>query len=112
MCSMGAAPSTLMVVPVTRTMAGGPPAATIMDNKPFLNVPPFGCCMSPSNPSVAAVFPALPPCVPCLAAPWMPGAPTVLIGDMPALTSDSKLMCNWGGVIQVTLPGQFTVMTP
>ncbi|HEX8701276.1 MAG TPA: DUF4280 domain-containing protein, partial [Myxococcaceae bacterium] len=50
------------------------------------------------------------PCVPVTAAPWVPGVPTVLIGNMPAVDSNCKLMCNWGGVIQVISPGQFVVM--
>jgi hypothetical protein len=45
-------------------------------------------------------------------APWMPGAATVMVGGMPALNNASKLMCQWGGVIQVLVPGQFTVMVP
>jgi hypothetical protein len=46
------------------------------------------------------------------AAPWAPGAPTVLIANMPALDNNSKLMCNWGGIIQISDPGQTTVMVP
>ena len=42
MCSFGVAPSSLIVLPVNRTMGGGPPAANIMDNKPIVNIPPFG----------------------------------------------------------------------
>jgi hypothetical protein len=45
-------------------------------------------------------------------APWVPGAPTVLLGNMPTLNNSSKLMCMWGGVISINLPGQFTVMVP
>ena len=52
------------------------------------------------------------PCVPVIPAPWVPGAPTVLIANMPALDNNSKLMCAWGGVIQVANPGQATVMVP
>ena len=52
------------------------------------------------------------PCVPATAAPWALGAPTVLIGNMPALDSTSTLMCNWGGVIQISNPGQTTVQIP
>jgi hypothetical protein len=33
----------------------------------------------------------------------------VMIGNMPALNSTSKCMCNWGGVISITFPGQVTV---
>jgi len=117
-CSFGVAPSSLIVLPANRVMAGGPPAATIMDNAPLVNILPFGMCNSPSNPTVAAATAAAlgvltpMPCVPATAAPWVPGAPTVLIGNMPALTSDCKLMCSYGGVIQIVSPGEFTVMDP
>jgi len=117
-CSFGAAPSSLVVLPTNRTLAGGPPAANIMDHVPILNVPPFAMCNSPANPMVAAATAAAlgvltpMPCVPVTAAPWAVGAPTVLIGSMPALNSTSKLMCNWGGVIQITVPGQFTTQVP
>lgn len=113
-CSFGVAPSTLVVLPTNKVMATTP-AANIMDNKPIVNIPPFGMCQSMANPTVAAataaklgVFtPAA--CVPATAAPWVPGCPTVLIGNMPALESNSKLMCSYGGVIQIVMPGQFTV---
>ncbi len=117
-CSFGVAPSSLVVLPTSCVMAGGPSAATIMDYAPIVNIPPFGMCNSPSNPTVAAATAAAlgvltpMPCVPVTAAPWVPGAPTVLIGNMPALTDSSKLMCSWGGVIQITSPGEFTVMDP
>ena len=117
MCSFGVAPSSLVVLLANRTMTGTP-AANIMDNKPIVNIPPFGMCNSPANPMVAAATAAAlgvltpMPCVPVTAAPWAPGAPTVLIGNMPALNNSSKLMCNWGGVIQITVPGQFQTMIP
>jgi hypothetical protein len=117
MCSFGAAPSSLVVLPANQTFTGTP-AATIMDNKPIVNIPPFGMCSSIANPVVASATSAAlgvltpMPCVPATVAPWTPGAPTVLIGNMPALDSNSKLMCNWGGVIQITNPGQTTVMVP
>jgi len=117
-CSFGVAPSSLVVLPANATMAGGPSAATIMDNIPIANIPPFGMCNSPSNPTVAAATAAAlgvltpMPCVPVTAAPWAPGSPTVMIGSMPALNNSSKLMCSWGGVIQIVAPGEFTVMVP
>jgi len=116
-CSFGAAPSSLMVLPLNRTMTGTPDA-NIMDNKPMLNVLPFGMCSSPSNPTVAAATAAAlgvltpMPCVPVTPAPWVPGSPTALIGNMPALNNSSKLMCAWGGVIQIVNPGQTNVMVP
>ncbi|MBD0371109.1 MAG: DUF4280 domain-containing protein [Pyrinomonadaceae bacterium] len=116
-CSFGAAPSSLVVLPVNRTLTAVPDA-NIMDNKPMVNILPFGMCSSPSNPAVAAATAAAlgvltpMPCVPVTPAPWVPGAPTVLIANMPALNNTSKLMCVWGGVIQIVNPGQTTVMLP
>jgi hypothetical protein len=52
------------------------------------------------------------PCMPVIPAPWAPGSPTVLIANMPALNNSSKLMCAWGGVIQISSPGQGTVEIP
>jgi hypothetical protein len=116
-CSFGAAPSSLVVLPSNRTMTTTP-AATIMDHAPLVNIMPFGVCSSPANPTVAAATAAAlgvltpMPCIPATAAPWIVGAPTVLIGNMPALNNSAKLMCNWGGVIQIVNPGQTTVMIP
>jgi hypothetical protein len=42
----------------------------------------------------------------------VPGSPTVMLGTAPALNNSSKCMCNWGGVISILVPGQFTVMVP
>jgi hypothetical protein len=116
-CSFGAAPSSLVVLPANRVLTSTPDA-NIMDNKPLVNILPFGMCSAPSNPTVAAATTAAAgvltpmPCVPATPAPWAPGAPTVLIGNMPALDNSSKLMCTWGGVIQVVNPSQTTVMIP
>jgi hypothetical protein len=117
-CSFGVAPSSLMVLPVNRTMCGGPPQANIMDFAPMVNVLPFGMCQSPANPMVAAATAAAlgvltpMPCIPVPAGPWIPGSPTVLVGNMPALNNSCKLMCSWGGVISINVPGQFTVQVP
>lgn len=118
MCSFGMAPSTLTVLPTNRTMAGGMPAATIMDHVPILNIAPFGMCNSLANPMVAAATAAAMgvltpmPCIPVTSSPWIVGAPTVMIANFPALNNSSKCMCNWGGVIQISVPGQFTTMVP
>ena len=116
-CSFGAAPSSLVVLPANKVLTVTPDA-NIMDNKPMVNILPFGMCSSMANPTVAAATAAAlgaltpMPCVPVIPAPWAPGSPTVLIANMPALNSDSKLMCAYGGVIQITNPGQTTVMIP
>jgi hypothetical protein len=113
-CSFGVAPAPLNVLPVNGVI-GVTPIANIMDNKPLANVPTFGMCSSLANPTVAAATAAAlgvltpMPCVPVTTAPWVPGVPTVLVGNMPALDMTSKLMCNWGGVVQIVAPGQFQV---
>lgn len=118
MCSFGAGPSTLMVTPENRVTAGSPPAATIMDFAPMKNVMPFSMCASPANPVVIAATAAKlgvftpAPCLPATMQPWAPGSPTVLIGSIPALNNTSTLMCQWGGVITVSVPGQVTVTVP
>ncbi len=117
-CSFGAAPSTLLVLPVNRVITSNMPAANIMDHKPLVNILPFGVCSSVANPVVIAATAAKlgvmtpMPCVPATPAPWLPGSPTVLLGSMPSLQNSSKLMCMWAGVIQVVVPGQFTEMIP
>lgn len=111
MCSFGMAPSVLNVLPANRVMVEGRPAATVTDMVPGVNIPPFGMCTSPSNPTVAAATAAAlgvltpMPCVPVPAGPWKPGAMTTRIGGMAALTAGSVCQCAWGGVISATFPG-------
>lgn len=113
-CSMGTAPSNLGMLPFPEK-AGGQVAANILDHKPLLNVRPFGLCRTPANPAVAAATSAAMgvltpvPCVPNTATPWVPGSPSVMLRQMPALNHTSKLMCMWGGCINVSQPGQMTV---
>jgi hypothetical protein len=117
-CTFGLAPSTLVVLPANKVLAEGPPAANIMDHKPMVNILPFGMCNSPANPMVAAATAAAlgvltpMPCIPATAAPWAPGAPTVLIAQMPALDNVSKCMCNWGGVIAIVNPATVKTLIP
>ena len=116
-CSFGAAPSSLMVLPANKVLATTP-AANIMDNKPMLNILPFGMCMSMANPTVAAATAAAMgvltpmPCIPATPAPWTPGSPTVRLGNLPALNKSSMLMCIWAGQISVMVEGQMTHTIP
>src|SRR5215510_10535783 len=116
-CSFGAAPSTLVVLPSNQVLTQTP-AANIMDYAPLVNIMPFGMCSSLANPTVASATAAAMgaltpmPCVPATTAPWVVGAPTFLINNMPALNNMSTLMCMWGGVIQVSNPGQTYVVIP
>lgn len=115
MCSFGLAPSTLAVLPVKAVMAGAP-AANIADMAPVVNVPPFGACTSMANPTVASATAAAlgvltpMPCVPVPAGTWVPGNTKVMLKGPPAVDVSCKLMCSWGGVIQVLNPGQFKVI--
>jgi hypothetical protein len=117
-CSMGMVPSSLVVLPVNRVTTGNQPDANIMDHVPMVNIMPFGMCMSPANPAVAAATAAAfgvltpMPCIPVTTAPWVPGAPTVMLGSSPTLDNTCTLMCMWLGVIQVVSPGEFTVSVP
>lgn len=116
-CSFGMAPSSLVVLPQNRVL-GMTPLANIMDNKPMVNILPFGMCQSPSNPMVIAATAAAMgvltpmPCIPVTAAPWIPGSFKVLHANMPALNNSSKLLCNWGGMIQIVNPGQVKIQIP
>ena len=117
-CAMGMAPSSLVVLPINRVNTAEQPDANIMDYIPLVNIMPFGMCMSPANPEVAAATAAAfgvltpMPCIPVTTSPWVPGAPTVLLANNPTLDSTSTLMCMWGGVIQIVSPGEFTVSVP
>jgi hypothetical protein len=94
------------------------PDANIMDHIPMVNIMPFGMCMSPANPTVAAATAAAlgvltpMPCIPATSTPWVVGAPTVLLGNFPTLDNVSQLICNWGGLITFVTPGEFTVDVP
>lgn len=111
-CSMGVAPSTLVVLPIHKVMSSSQPAANILDHKPMVNILPFGACTSPTNPAVIAAMGAPVPCVPVTPMPWATGAPTVLLDNAPALNNTSKLVCMMGGMIEVVMPGQTTHIIP
>jgi hypothetical protein len=117
-CSFGLAPSSLVVLPKNRHLTSNMPAANIMDHVPLMNIMPFGMCTCPANPVVAAAtaaamgVPTPAPCLPATSTPWVPGAPNVMIGSMPALDNTSKLMCMYGGVISIIQAGQVTESIP
>jgi len=117
-CSFGASPSSLVVLPINRSVIANQPQATIQDHIPMVNIMPFGMCMSPSNPQVAAATAAAlgvltpQPCIPATTSPWTPGAPTVTIANLIALDNISTCSCMWAGVITITDAGQATVEIP
>lgn len=111
MCSFGAAPASLVVIPTSRVMIEGKPAANINDSKPLVNIPPFGMCTSLANPTVAAATASAlgvltpMPCIPATGTPWLNGAATTMVGGMPGVTLGAQCMCSYGGVIQIINPG-------
>lgn len=110
MCSFGVAPSTLVALP-PRPLVEGKPAATITDIAPGVNIPPFGVCMSLSNPTVAAATAAAlgvltpMPCLPVVVGPWKPPAAQTVYGGLPALVAGATCNCAWGGIITIGMPG-------
>ncbi|TBW38449.1 DUF4280 domain-containing protein [Siculibacillus lacustris] len=118
MCSFGAAPSSLVVLPVNRVLVEGPPGANINDHVPMVNIMPFGVCMTPSNPAVAAATTAAlgvltpMPCIPVTPSPWTPGGVTVNLGPVPVLDQPSVCMCTWGGVITIAFAATTHTLVP
>jgi len=117
-CSMAIPPApvgSLIVLPVNMVAGGSVPAANIMDNKPFANIPPFPLCQAPANPTVIAAtsaalgVPTPSACVPVFPGPWTPGASKALVGGMPALHAGCTLMCAYGGTVSVGYAGQATI---
>ena len=116
-CAFGAAPATLTVTSQQTVTMCGMPAATILDGAPMASIPTFGMCSNPANPTVAAATAAAlgvltpMPCVPATVS-WAPGCPTVTVCGRPLLNNTSKLICSYGGVIQVSMTPAMTVKTP
>jgi hypothetical protein len=98
-CSAGLAPSPLTVTTDPFTFIEGHFVATILDNKPAINVKPFGICAITQK-----------PCVPVTPTPWQPGGVGILLASpFPILSDNSFLMCSVGGIIEVMNPGQSTL---
>lgn len=116
-CSFGSAPAGLLPT-FKPIMTSNKVAANIMDHIPIVNVPTFGMCKSLANPTVASATAAAMgaltpmPCIPATPAPWVTGAPTVLLANFPALDDTAKLMCMWAGVIEFTNATQATHQIP
>lgn len=112
-CSMGDAISEFNVLhPIKPVYLHGENLGNIMDYKPMLNIKPCGMCRSLANPTVAAATSAAMgtltpmPCIPNTTSPWIKGKMNVLVKGQPALMDDCKLMCAWGGVIEIVDSGQ------
>jgi hypothetical protein len=116
-CTMGLGPPMpLTAIPKgTPVTAGGQPVATIADALPMANIPTFGMCNSPANPTVIAATAAAlgvhtpMPCLPVPLGAWVPGSSKVVLGEVPVLTAPSTCQCSWAGTISIGMPGQTTV---
>ncbi|MCG8635722.1 MAG: DUF4280 domain-containing protein [Desulfobacterales bacterium] len=113
-CSMGTAPTALVVTSNT-TVTATTTAATIMDYASITNIPTFAMCASTSNPTTIAATAAASgvytqgACIPACAAPWSPGASKTTIGGIAALLDSDTCSCSYGGSISITYAGQVTV---
>lgn len=110
-CSMGTAPGPLQIVPGHAVTVNQRVVATTLDNVPMVNIPSFGMCQSPSNPTVATATTAAMgvltpmPCIPVIPAPWTPGSVTVTISNRTVLTGSSQCLCAYGGAITIKNSG-------
>ena len=110
-CSMGTTPGPLNIVPGHGVTVNMRVVATTLDSAPMVNIPSFGLCRSPANPTVATATAAAlgvltpMPCVPATSGPWMPGSSTVTISNRTLLTSTSQCMCSYGGTVTVQQAG-------
>lgn len=115
-CTFGVMPTPLTFLPTTMILGPSGPVGSIADCVPFLNIKPFGVCLTLSNPMTAALTAAAlgvftpAPCIPVPAGTWLPTAP-LITATGPAITMTSCLFCAYGGCIQLVTPGEFLVIT-
>ncbi|BED92698.1 MAG: DUF4280 domain-containing protein [Candidatus Paraimprobicoccus trichonymphae] len=114
-------PNLLTILPTCKVMIHGNFAATIMDNKPMVNIKPFQMsCGSPANLSnvnatitatIAATAAALgvptpmhvyTPCFPNFTAPWIPPKTCTFIAGNSAIDKTSIVICANGGVVKIS----------
>lgn len=111
-CNHGSSKPKLKILPDRTVKLKGKGKANVGDSKPMVNIQPFGMCKSPTNPAVIAVKAASQgatteaPCTPACAM-WLNGKNDVLVQKLPALLSNSTLICMIGaGTIKIEDDGQ------
>lgn len=115
-CPFGVAPTPLVFLPTSMVFGPSGPMGTIIDFVPFLNIIPFGVCKSLANPMTAALTAAAfgvltpGPCIPVPVGTWLPAKPTVITKLGPIINNSSKIICAYGGTIQINSSTQGTVM--
>jgi hypothetical protein len=104
-CTMGAAPSPIVVTSNQTEFCNGQLSATIMDYVSLTNITPFGTCTT----LTAAANGVPTPCVPATQSPWTTGSPITSIQKIPSLRECDTLACLVGGTISIQFPGQTQV---
>lgn len=96
-CSFGSCTGCLRATQINGADLKKGKEAVITDFLPEVNIPSFGVCGSPA---------AGGECIPATIMPWILGKQDYLLGNVPALMSDSILPCLRGGIIIVEKNGQ------
>jgi len=96
-CTLGVAPSNLVILPVRKQFLRGKRRGNIGDAVPFVNILPFGACKITSPPK---------PCTPACAM-WIAGKNDNFIDNLPALIDSDTIVCAaGGGTISIKDSGQ------
>ena len=94
-CNFGSVPGFFLIpIPKGATIKGKP-IATELDFIPFVNIPSFGVCKNKGM-----------PCTPATTIPWEKTKTDMRIMEVPAVTTESCLICALGGRITVETSGQ------
>lgn len=102
------------VLPITNVFISKKLCVRMPDAKALVNIPSFGMCTSPGNPSVVKIPPGI--VVPTVCVPnitntnWETKKNNVKICGQSVCTDGDTCMCSYGGVISIIMPGQFTVV--
>ncbi|WP_259392010.1 DUF4280 domain-containing protein [Paenibacillus thiaminolyticus] len=113
-CICGSNPRRINLPRSHGSFVNGKPMMNETDCKPLENIPHFGACQGERNPSGETVYFIAEngdtitgkPCMPEFLETWVYAKENTKVEGQPALTTDSLLVCNWGGVIYFLSDGQ------
>ncbi|MCP3774426.1 DUF4280 domain-containing protein [Paenibacillus sp. MZ04-78.2] len=113
-CTCGSNPRRINLPRSHGSFVNGKPIMNETDGKPHENIPHFGACQGERNPSGETVYFIAEigetitgkPCMPEFLDKWVNTKGETKVDSQPALTTDSLLVCNWGGVIYFRSDGQ------
>lgn len=111
-CKFGATPCPVSVNDTARVFIGGRPIVRSSDAKNISTLS-FGMCFCPLNPKVKKIPPAIIKptlCQPKIVTPnWITKKMNVKVGKQFPCSTGDICMCMWGGVISISVAGQFNV---